>query len=167
MLVATPKKRIQQRPAQHSKGCPHPAASQETKKKRSRAAKTMKTGAEFLWDVFCACGFLFCCGRGGIQRLETPVCKGTAFCRAVGTASFYSGACWLCFGIRQYLWKTMLAHQCERGSASLGSSRWKALSPRSRILLNLIDSWGSVKHTEIGGSGGRERARCFSGQACP
>ena len=58
-------------------------------------------GAEFLWEfILCVC-VIFCFlvrKRWGIQRLRsaghasgTPALRGTAFCRAVGTASFYSG----------------------------------------------------------------------------
>ena len=74
-------------------------------------------GAEFLWLCVTPVG-LFFAERGEIQRLRsaghasgTPVLRGTAFYRAVGTASFYSGESML---VVQYPWKTMLAHQCEQ-----------------------------------------------------
>ena len=73
---------------------------------------------------FSVCGiFIFLLREGGgpsaCEAPATPLGRqhpgGQRFAVLLEPPGLTRGrACWLCFGIRQYLRKTMLAHQCER-----------------------------------------------------
>ena len=89
-------------------------------------------------------------------------------------------ACWLCLRIRQYLWKTTLTHRCARIASSVQIVLVAASTVRDPLVLAAAGGkhfsrgpevcstpsvvGGSIKHTEVGGSGGRETETCFWGQ---
>ena len=91
----------------------------------------MLLGAEFLWDFCLRLCFFFAAGGGDPAAAKRRQClwdasiNGRAFCRAVGTSSFYSGESTLVV-LRDpavLKLKAMLAHQCERVASRLLRAR--------------------------------------------